>query len=244
MHRYIFLFNSFLFLLVLTCFIINLQISSISSVNCLISCKIVLFTFIFILCRFGDSNWRWMKNVLCFPPCFHSVGTKLKFPKHAPVVLYERCRGPSWSLLIKSIKRLKAVRSFKSQMRERKVSKTMFKGSVFFSTFSYSCTEHTVSTHVWKPCFPPAQFSESWCLYLLFLVTLTAARHLVWSVWPTRLFAAADQSVGRGRDGQADGNWWDTSWPFTFPAGGENIVTQGGRGEALSLVEQLFLWNH
>lgn len=37
----------------------------------------------------------------------------------------------------------------------------------------------------------------------------------------------SDQSVGRGWDGQADGNWWDTSGPFPFPAGGEDVITQG-----------------
>lgn len=49
-------------------------------------------------------------------------------------------------------------------------------------------------------------------------------------LWPCVLFAAADQSVGRGRDGPADGNRWDTSRPFPFPAGWENVITQGWWG--------------
>lgn len=41
------------------------------------------------------------------------------------------------------------------------------------------------------------------------------------------LVSAADHGVGRGGDGQADGNRWDTSRPLPFPAGRENIITQG-----------------
>lgn len=39
--------------------------------------------------------------------------------------------------------------------------------------------------------------------------------------------AAADQSVGGGRDGQTSRNRWDTCRPVAFPAGGEDVATQG-----------------
>lgn len=136
----------------------------------------------------------------------------------------------SW---VKPTERLKGVRRPKSPRGERRHTRTQQRlwRSLYFWIILLLLKETKQALLTWS-------LVTLWCTWAPVKQTLTPPtagfydsesnlKKACTPLWPWLSLAAADQSVGRGGDGQADGNRWDTSGPFPFPAGGENIVTQG-----------------